>query len=368
MEVFMSLSARSFRLAQIPVDSRAKIVSVANRKGGVGKTTLVSYLGEGIALWAGKRVLLIDTDKQCNLSGAYGVIESTTVDAAHAFAGSALRAIHQPIIHPEYYDEDGNPMPFAARSSSSEIMKEDRQYVCQYGTYIQHDSPHLGTVNKLGGMLDIVPGDSEALSHIHTHAEKYPARTLYERWESWLIDCDILNCYDLIIFDTPPLDAELNEALYQLSDHVIVPVNPSRDTLGSCNTVTMSCLAANNSDGRMRLVTTIVNPLNSGKLSKREEILLEPIFNYPAFGCFPKNEVFPRSRLIQERRDISVPPYIDPESFEKLSAEEKRAVKPPMSSLIWNKKSDPSRKKLFSIIDKLHQRIFGEPLPPEDDN
>jgi len=44
-----------------------KIIAIINDKGGVAKTTTVMNLG--VALWLlGKKVLLVDTDKQCNLT------------------------------------------------------------------------------------------------------------------------------------------------------------------------------------------------------------------------------------------------------------------------------------------------------------
>ncbi|MFP4416196.1 MAG: ParA family protein [Chitinispirillaceae bacterium] len=46
-----------------------KVLSILNNKGGVGKTTIATWLGQGIAL-TGKKVLLIDNDKQHNLSNA----------------------------------------------------------------------------------------------------------------------------------------------------------------------------------------------------------------------------------------------------------------------------------------------------------
>ena len=48
--------------------TRAKIISVINAKGGVGKTTLAYHLGMALALWKGAKVLMIDLDFQCNLT------------------------------------------------------------------------------------------------------------------------------------------------------------------------------------------------------------------------------------------------------------------------------------------------------------
>lgn len=57
----------------------ATIISVINDKGGVAKTTTVANLGT--ALWLlGKRVLLVDTDMQCNLTF---VMDKTVVNSEH---------------------------------------------------------------------------------------------------------------------------------------------------------------------------------------------------------------------------------------------------------------------------------------------
>jgi chromosome partitioning protein len=46
----------------------AYFLAVANRKGGVGKSTITVMLAHALSIWGGKRVLIIDLDSQCNAS------------------------------------------------------------------------------------------------------------------------------------------------------------------------------------------------------------------------------------------------------------------------------------------------------------
>ena len=49
-----------------------KVITVSNRKGGVGKTTTAVSLGHGLAL-KGKSVLLVDVDPQGHIAPALGL-------------------------------------------------------------------------------------------------------------------------------------------------------------------------------------------------------------------------------------------------------------------------------------------------------
>ena len=49
-----------------------KVLTFLNEKGGVGKTTLTSTIGAGLAIM-GYRVLLIDADPQGHLTISYGL-------------------------------------------------------------------------------------------------------------------------------------------------------------------------------------------------------------------------------------------------------------------------------------------------------
>lgn len=73
----------------------AKIIAIANNKGGVGKSTTTANLGAALAL-NGKRVLVVDTDPQANLTAALMDIDESPVEVSiyDAITGVAALPIH----------------------------------------------------------------------------------------------------------------------------------------------------------------------------------------------------------------------------------------------------------------------------------
>ena len=85
-----------------------RVISVANQKGGVAKSTTTLNLGVGLAR-QGKKVLLIDADPQGSLTASLGYVEPDDI-------GTTLATIMMGVINEEeIVEEEGRKL---RRSSS----------------------------------------------------------------------------------------------------------------------------------------------------------------------------------------------------------------------------------------------------------
>lgn len=156
-----------------------KVITFLNEKGGVGKTTLASTIGAGLAIM-GYRVLMIDSDPQGHLTIGYGLNKQHALyDLLVRDAEFSKPGIVQ-TISPDAYALPNAKMP---------------------------DS----------GRLFIVPGNRETrLIAQAMEGEPFAIRTRMME----LAQEDIV---DYVIFDTSPTPSTLHAMIYLATDHIIYP-------------------------------------------------------------------------------------------------------------------------------------------------
>ena len=113
---------KSINFATILIEKETfmtKIISFLNHKGGVAKTTTCANLAT--ALWImGKKVLIIDTDQQCNLSGVLGFSQKEGDP-------TLIEWLKEPVPAPIYIRYDGLeyiPASKALRNMEAELLNK----------------------------------------------------------------------------------------------------------------------------------------------------------------------------------------------------------------------------------------------------
>lgn len=184
----------------------ARVISVINYKGGVGKTTITLQLGIGLATLAKKKVLLVDLDPQCSLS-------LVTLDehywADHVDRKGSIRDVIQ-----SYYEKDGPNV--------------DPSWIVE---------------TALDRAWDSIPGNTEGLDLLPSHLDlpdyemklvKRKPRSVSDM-EEFILTRDLIlkeaiqslkRKYDYILFDCPPNIYMVSRNAILASDYYLVPTIP----------------------------------------------------------------------------------------------------------------------------------------------
>ncbi|MEL7263488.1 MAG: ParA family protein [Planctomycetota bacterium] len=161
----------------------AKVIAVANQKGGVGKTTSAINLAAALAI-SGQRCLLIDMDPQCNATSGIG---------------------HDPISHHPLLSSD-NPM--------------DQLLPCMQWDEIFQTQPKTDSATERRlAPLSLLPGsrtfhDVDQLAHL----DGPDARRVRETIER------LMPNFDYVLIDCPPSVGNLTQSAMSASDEVLIPI------------------------------------------------------------------------------------------------------------------------------------------------
>jgi chromosome partitioning protein len=231
-KVITSLSPEFFagRKPPLPdIPGSARILTIANNKGGVGKTTTAYYLGAELAQ-QGKRVLLIDLDSQANLT------ESCFPEPAD---GHDAGLQHVPNI--THYFAGQSPLDALITSTGKERL-----------SIIPADP--LLTLRDLGGS-----GRPDIELKFARDVQRLATQT----------HAALGGAPDWIIIDTPPAMSVFTRAGLAAAHYVLAPVRPRRRTLNGTRNMLATLQTMNAlTEERTRFIGAVITHWDNLKVSQ----------------------------------------------------------------------------------------------------
>lgn len=183
----------------------AKSICLFNHKGGVSKTTTTFNLGWAIAN-KGKKVLIVDLDSQCNLTGLVLGFDEALAENLEKFYSSRDNLTMKPVVNALI---NGMSPDEFTRSENGSLY---------------------ATINEnlwlLPGHLSVAELDSQISVSLRIAAGIPATRNIPGNLPKILQNIAEKNSIDYIIFDLSPSIGGLNEVILMASDYFIVPTSP----------------------------------------------------------------------------------------------------------------------------------------------
>ncbi len=181
----------------------AQFLAVANRKGGVGKSTISVMLAHAAASWGGRRVLVMDLDTQCNAS--LMLVGGEGWDKARRAGRS---------IADYFYDR------------FEKVAEDESEYVLSNVGDVAYARTAKGRVSLLAGSLLLEDVQGELFLKQAKVGKEPDAVAAQVRTRMMRLMKHFGMDFDLVILDCPPGLSFASLAALDLADQVIVPFRP----------------------------------------------------------------------------------------------------------------------------------------------
>ncbi|MAQ45234.1 MAG: ATPase [Confluentimicrobium sp.] len=189
----------------------AKVIAVANFKGGVGKTSTAAHLAMSAAL-DGYRVLVIDLDSQGSMTSIMNGQVSDEWQTAFPLLAKDY-AQHVEAENRVREAEGLSPLPF------DETLSEARQVSAR--DIIQ--PTHWPNIDLIGAQLNLYWAEFQ----VPVWRMQLRSWPLWDALTSCLEDENLLNEYDIVLLDTPPALGYLTINALAAADILLVPLGAS---------------------------------------------------------------------------------------------------------------------------------------------
>lgn len=195
----------------------AKVISIINYKGGVGKTASTYNIGFGLAFLNNHKVLMIDLDPQCSLSNICMKALSETRRRILNIADLKPEQTINSVIKDYLISGGKNP-----NIDLNQLITKDFYTTSDWKVFTNVDFIPATMYEKHGSAHDKGLDELE-IDIVRNYANKVSALDLVTLFSKFFIDTGINEMYDFILFDCPPANNVITQNALFVSDYYLIP-------------------------------------------------------------------------------------------------------------------------------------------------